>query len=119
MPSSPLEAKSVEPALLRYRVAALVVGVSILVLVCIGIPLDKGAGHPGIDQSLGFVHGVFFYPIYILLTLDLGRRTRMHPVQLALTVVFGTVPFASFYAERRATQFVRERLSASTDELVV
>jgi integral membrane protein len=114
-----MDAKSVEGALLRYRIAAVVVGVSILILVCIGIPLDKGAGHPGIDQTLGFVHGVFFYPIYILLTLDLARRTRMHPVQLALTVVFGTVPLASFYAERRATQFVRSRLAATADELVV
>ncbi|MBV9487116.1 MAG: DUF3817 domain-containing protein [Frankiaceae bacterium] len=115
MPSSPLDAKRVEAALLRYRIAAFVVGISILVLVCVGIPLDKAGGHPGIDQTLGFVHGAFFYPIYILLTLDLARRTRMHPVQLALAVVFGTVPIVSFYAEHRTTQFVRERLAAPAD----
>jgi integral membrane protein len=103
------DAKGVDGALLRYRVAAFVVGISILVLVCVGIPLDKGAGHPGLDQALGFVHGVFFYPIYILLTLDLARRTRMHPLQIVLTIVFGTVPLVSFYAERRATQFVRSQ----------
>jgi integral membrane protein len=118
MPPSALDFSSVEGALLRYRVVAMIVGISILVLVCIGLPLDKGAGHPGIDQSLGFVHGVIFYPVYVLLTLDLGRRIRMHPIQLILTIVFGTVPIVSFYAERRTTKLVRERQAALTHETV-
>lgn len=112
---SMLDVRSVEGALLRYRVMAIVVGLSILVLVCIGVPLDLGAGHPVIDQNLGFIHGVVFYPLYILLTLDLGRRIRMHPVQLVLTIIGGTVPIASFYAERRTVQLVREREAALTD----
>lgn len=118
MAASALDLHSVEGALTRYRIAALVVGISILILVCIGIPLDKGAGHPGVDQSLGFVHGIVFYPVYILLTLDLGRRIRMHPIQLVLTILFGTVPLLSFYAERQTTKLVHERQTAPTHELV-
>lgn len=117
MPATALDLRSVEGALLRYRVIALIVSVSILVLVCIGLPLDKGAGHPWIDQNLGFVHGIVFYPLYILLTLDLGRRIKMHPVQLALTIVFGTVPLVSFYAEHRTTTLVRERQAAPTHDV--
>jgi integral membrane protein len=100
---------SVDGALQRYRVLAVVVGISILVLVCIGIPLDFGAGHPVIDKKLGFVHGAFFYPLYIVLTLDLGRRVRIHPIHLVLIIVLGTIPVASIYAERYTTKFVRNR----------
>ncbi len=106
-----LDVKSVESALLRYRIIAIVVAVSILILCCVGIPLSA-AGHNQVDLYLGFPHGVIFYPLYILLTLDLGRRVRMHPVQLAVIVVVGTVPLVSFYAERRTTQYVRERMAA-------
>jgi integral membrane protein len=115
---SPLDLKSVDAALLRYRIMAFVVGVSIIVLICIGVPLEAAADHPGIDKTLGFVHGVLFYPLYILLTIDLGIRTRMHPLRLAVTALLGTVPFVSFYAERQTTQFVRERQAALAHETV-
>ena len=113
-----LDFASTEGALQRYRFMAIVVGISILVLVCVGLPLDKGAGHPVIDQKLGFVHGAFFYPLYILLTIDLARRVRMHPVQLLLTIVLGTIPLASIYAERYTTRFVRARQAALAPEPV-
>ena len=68
--------------------------------------------HDGIDHVVGVVHGAIFFPIYILLTLDLTRRVRMTPIQLVLTVIAGAVPIGSFYAERRTTQYVRERQAA-------
>ncbi|HVV74756.1 MAG TPA: DUF3817 domain-containing protein [Mycobacteriales bacterium] len=107
-----LEFRSVEGALLRYRIVAIIVSVLLVVLFAVGLPLDLGAGHKGVDAVVGTAHGVFFYPLYILLTLDLTRRVRMTPVQLVLTVLAGTVPLASFYAERRTTEYVRERQAA-------
>jgi integral membrane protein len=101
--------RGVEPALLRYRIVALIVSVLLVVLFCVGLPLQYAAGKGGVDEVVGIAHGVFFYPLYILLTLDLGRRVRMEPIQLVLTVIAGTVPIASFYAERRTTQYMRER----------
>jgi integral membrane protein len=109
-----LDVKSVEGALLRYRIVALIVSVLLVVLFFAGIPLEHWGHHKGIDQVVGLAHGVLFYPLYILLTLDLTRRVRMTPIQLVLTVAAGTVPLASFYAERRTTQFVRERQAALT-----
>lgn len=114
MPATLLDARSVEGALLRYRVVALIVSVLLVVLFGIGLPLEHWGHHKGVDQVVGLAHGVFFYPLYILLTLDLTRRVRMTPIQLVLTVAAGTVPLASFYAERRTTQFVRERQAALT-----
>jgi integral membrane protein len=107
-----LDVKSVESALLRYRIVALIVSVLLVILFGIGLPLQFIGHHGGVDAVVGVAHGVFFYPLYILLTLDLTRRVRMTPIQLVLTVAAGTVPLASFYAERRTTEYVRERQAA-------
>jgi len=104
-----LDFRSVDGALLRYRVVALIVSVLLVVLFGIGLPLQYAGGHGGVDAVVGVTHGVIFYPLYILLTFDLTRRVRMTPIQLILTVIAGTVPIASFYAERRTTAFIRHR----------
>jgi integral membrane protein len=114
--TSLLDVKSVEAALLRYRIVALIVSVLLVVLFGIGLPLHFDGNHNAVDAIVGTAHGVLFYPLYILLTLDLTRRVRMTPIQLVLTVAAGTVPVASFYAERRTTQFIRERQQALADE---
>ena len=98
--------RGIEGALLRYRIVAWVVGVLLIVLFCVGVPLQYAAGHKSVDGIVGVVHGVFFYPLYLLLTLDLARRVRMSPVRTALTMISGTVPFVSFIAERATTQWV-------------
>jgi integral membrane protein len=107
-----LDVKSVESALLRYRIVALIVSVLLVILFGVGVPLQAAAGQGGVDAVVGVAHGVFFYPLYILLTLDLTRRVRMTPIQLVLTVAAGTIPIASFYAERRTTQYIRAREAA-------
>jgi integral membrane protein len=112
MAANLLDTKSVESALLRYRIVALIVSVLLVVLFGIGLPLQYAGGHGSVDEIVGVAHGVFFYPLYILLTLDLTRRVRMTPIQLVLTVAAGTIPLASFYAERRTTEFIRARQAA-------
>ena len=96
-------------ALTRYRIIAWIVGVLLIVLVCIGIPLNHAAGHPFVSKWVGLAHGVVFYPLYLLLTLDLTRRVRMSPLRTVLTMLAGTIPFVSFYAERETTKWVRNR----------
>lgn len=94
-------------ALLRYRVIAWTVSILLVVLFCIGIPLDFAFGHKGVDQVVGIGHGMVFYPLYLILTLDLARRVKMPPIRLLLTLLAGTVPFVSFVAERETTKWVR------------
>lgn len=96
-------------ALLRYRVVAWIVGVLLIVLVGVGVPLKYAADYPAISKWVGLVHGVFFYPLYLLLTLDLARRVRMSPVRTLLTMLAGTVPIVSFVAERVTTAYVHEK----------
>jgi integral membrane protein len=93
-------------ALLRYRIVAWIVSVLLILLFCVGIPLEFAGGHKQVDAVVGVMHGVFFYPLYLILTLDLARRVKMPPVRLILTLLAGTVPFVSFVAERETTKWV-------------
>lgn len=101
--------RRVRRALTRYRVIAWIVGVLLIVLICVGVPLEFAGGHGGVDQVVGLAHGVLFYPLFVIATIDLAWRVRMPPVRLLLTVLAGTVPFLSFMAERETTRWVSAR----------
>ena len=51
---------------------------------------------------VGPLHG-FLYVVYLLGTFDLARRVRWSLPQLVLVALAGTIPFLSFYAERKVT----------------
>ncbi|MDQ1698724.1 MAG: hypothetical protein QOG34_587 [Frankiaceae bacterium] len=104
--------RGVRRALTRYRVIAWIVGILLVVLFCIGLPLQFIAGHRGVDRVVGIGHGMVFYPLYLLATVDLAWRVRMPPLRLLLTLVAGTVPFVSFVAERETTRWVSSRRPA-------
>jgi integral membrane protein len=97
---------SIETALRNYRVAAWITGVGLLVLVLVAMPLKYFFGQPQLVAIVGMTHG-FLYMAYIVLTLLLAERCRWKPLDALLILVAGTVPFASFVAERRVTQRVR------------
>jgi integral membrane protein len=98
-----------EGALRRYRVLAGIVSVLLIVLVLVGVPLKYAGGHPGVAKWVGLVHGMLFYPLFLLVTVDLGWRTRMPIPRLVLAMVLGTVPVASIWAEQETTRWVRAR----------
>lgn len=105
-PDADIRTRRVQRALTRYRVIAWIVGVLLIVLFCIGLPLQFAAGHRGVDRIVGIAHGMVFYPLYLVATVDLGWRSRMRPVQLLLTLIAGTIPFLSFVAERETRRWV-------------
>ncbi|KRF00745.1 hypothetical protein ASG88_09890 [Nocardioides sp. Soil777] len=116
-------------ALLRYRVMATIVGVLLVVLILIGVPLANFDGSsmwgvfpatpelvtPGssvqqfgeaITEYLGVAHG-WLYMIFLVTAFMLGRRAQWEMPFLVVTLVCGTVPILSFWAEHRATQRTR------------
>lgn len=101
-------------ALQRYRVVAWIVGVLLVALFCVGMPLKYIGDVDEVSKYVGLVHGMGFYPLYLLLTFDLARRTHMPMRRTALTMLAGTVPFVSFYAERRTSEWVAEHAAATT-----
>jgi integral membrane protein len=115
----------VKQLFLAYRVLATVVGCSIIILIVIGIPLKYAYkvfpdfwvgflenGSPGqrfgadINLYLGTAHG-FIYMAFLVVALLLGITTRWPIGFLIVTLLCGTIPFLSFWAEARAIRRVR------------
>lgn len=117
-----------------YRVMATVVGVLLIVLILIGVPLANFDGSsmwgifpstpelttPGSDahqlgewitHTLGVAHG-WLYMIFLLFAFMLSRRAEWSPGFTVVTLLAGTVPILSFWAEHRATRDVRARIAA-------
>jgi integral membrane protein len=93
----------VHGALVRYRIIAWIVGTGLLVLVLVGMPLKYAAGNETVVAIVGPVHG-FLFMIYLVLTFDLARRLRWPFLRMILVMAAGTIPFLSFWTERRVTR---------------
>ena len=93
-------------ALIAYRVMAYVTGTGLIVLVCVAMPIKYIGGNDQPVAIVGALHG-FLYMIYVVCTLVLAERCRWKPVFAVLVALAGTIPFVSFYAERKVTKQVR------------
>lgn len=116
-------------ALTRYRVMATVVGVLLVVLILIGVPLANFDGSEmwgvfpstpelfavgsaphdlgeAITTYLGIAHG-WLYMVFLVTAFWLSRQAGWDLPFTLVTLVCGTIPLASFWAERRATARVR------------
>ena len=98
---------SIATALRNYRVAAWVTGIGLLVLVFVAMPLKYFLDEPRPVAVVGMLHG-FLYMAYIVCTLILAERTRWRPLEAVVILLAGTIPIASFVAERQVTRRVRE-----------
>jgi integral membrane protein len=115
----------VNSLLTGYRVMATVVGVLLVVLCLVGLPLHWAhlvdpawfpVGSDGeqlgdaISEYLGVAHG-WLYMIFVLVTFALSRRAQWDLGFTLVTIISGTVPILSFWAERRATRAVKRQLA--------
>jgi integral membrane protein len=100
----------IENFLRAYRVMAWVTGVGLVILVFVAMPLKYFFGQPMLVSIVGMLHG-FFYMAYIVCTLVLAERCRWRPLDALVILLCGTIPLASFFAERRVTARVRDGLS--------
>ena len=90
-------------ALTRYRIIAWVVGLCLLALVLVGMPLKYVAGNETVVAVVGPAHG-FLFMVYLVLTFDLARRAGWRFGRMALVMAAGTIPFLSFWAERKVSR---------------
>jgi integral membrane protein len=98
--------RSLDGALLRYRILAYTIGVGLALLVFVGIPLQYAAGLNQVDAIVGPIHG-FFYIAYLVFALDLARRARFSPLEMLAMVGAGLLPVLAFVIEHRITRRVR------------
>ncbi|WP_246081720.1 DUF3817 domain-containing protein [Nocardioides litoris] len=105
--------------LAAYRVMATIVGVLLVVLILVGVPLKYLAGDgtdpqqlgEWITSYLGVAHG-WLYMIFLFAAFWLSRRADWDIPFTAVTLLCGTVPLLSFWAEHRATARVRREWAA-------
>lgn len=121
-------------SLTAYRIMATIVGVLLIVLCLIGVPLANFDGTPmwgvfsqtppiwlegstahevgeAITTYLGIAHG-WLYMIFLFTAFNLSRRARWEPGFTLVTLLCGTIPVLSFWAEHRATSRVKHQLAA-------
>ncbi|WP_214321096.1 DUF3817 domain-containing protein [Nonomuraea sediminis] len=97
-----------ESALKPFRVMAYIVGVTLLIF-CVGIVLRYGFQIPQMSKVIAPIHG-FLYMVYLVTVLNLGMKARWTWQYMIGIMLGGTVPFLSFYVERR----VERRVHAAT-----
>lgn len=109
-----MTAAPANPALTRYRVMATIVGVLLIVLILVGVPLkyllDDGSGAQQLGEwitsYLGVAHG-WLYMIFLVTAFLLARQERWELGFTIVTLICGTIPVLSFWAEHRATLRVK------------
>jgi integral membrane protein len=104
-------------ALLRYRIMAYTVGCLLVILMCVGLPLEYLGGNDIVVLWTAVPHG-YLYMVLLITAIDLGRRAHWSWKRLLLIALAGTVPFLSFVAERSATKDVRRKLGLAEGEPV-
>ncbi len=96
-----------------------IVGVLLIVLILIGVPLKYLAAEGTSMQDagefittyLGIAHG-WLYMIFLVMAALLARKTRWSISFTITTLLAGTVPILSFWAEHRATKAVKSQMGA-------
>lgn len=97
-------------ALKRFRVMAIITGVSLLVLVLVIMPIRYIGGNEKPSEYFSPFHGLMYF-LYVLTAFDLVSRMRWSLWRLIKIMLAGCIPFLSFVAERRATREVEARLA--------
>ena len=92
----------------RYRAMALTAGVMSLLLWFVELPVVYLVKNPDLTEKvkwIPFVHG-YVYAFYVLTAIHFTAKARYTVKQMILFILAGTLPIASFIAERRvARQF--------------
>lgn len=117
----PLDEVAVRTSFARFRIASIVEGIALLVLVAIMVMRYGVHGGPGLFTSTSHtweqvsgawspIHGLI-YMVYVVLAFDLWMRMRWALPRMLLLMFFGVVPVLSFFGERWTHQQVEADLS--------
>lgn len=84
-------------------------GVMLLLLVFVAMPVKYLGDDDTLVRIVGVVHGWLFM-IYLVTAFTLAYQARWKPLKAVLVMLAGTVPFASFVAERKVVHEARSSL---------
>jgi integral membrane protein len=93
---------------------AWVTGVMLLILVFVAMPVKYIGDDDRLVRIVGVAHG-WLYIVYLITALTIAYQARWRPLRTVLVLLAGTVPFASFVAERKVAAIARrEHQDAAT-----
>lgn len=92
-----------ESALGRFRIIAILEGISLLVLFFVAMPLKYVAGYPAMTQWVGWVHGVLFLA-YLGFGALAAHREQWNLKICAIAVFVSLIPFGTFWFDRWITR---------------
>lgn len=104
MARKPLNETQIRTSFARFRVASIVEGIALLVLVAIMIMRYLVYGGQSdtwvtISKTWSPIHGLI-YMIYVVLAFDLWSKMRWGIERMLLLMFFGVIPVLSFFGER-------------------
>ena len=91
-----------------YRIMALVVGTVLVVLSLFLISVRViGNPEPSFYAAAWMAHG-YLFPVYVVATFMLSTKLKWSFTKTILIMLAGTVPFMSFFTERRVAKEVAD-----------
>jgi len=84
----------------RFRIIALIEGISYLILLSIAMPLKYFAGHPLPVKIIGWIHGILFV-IYCILLLIVWIKYKWSLGKAFVAFVASLLPFGTFILDRQ------------------
>ena len=85
--------------LYRFRMLALVEGVSYLLILFVTMPMKYFMGIGILNKIVGWSHGILFV-LYIILAFEILIRCRINFWQFLRVIIASIIPFGTFFNEK-------------------
>lgn len=80
----------------RMRLASLFEGTTLVMLVCLAMPLKYMAGYPAATQIVGSVHG-FAFLIYVWVVINTVSGGGWRTTEVLRLLISAFIPFGAFF----------------------
>nr|WP_314491783.1 DUF3817 domain-containing protein [uncultured Chryseobacterium sp.] len=85
----------------RLRIIGFLEGVSLLVLLCIAVPMKYYFGNPSLTKIMGPIHGTIFL-LFLFNTLSVGVEQNWKFKKTTWKVILACfIPFGTFYIDHK------------------
>ncbi len=89
----------IKDPLYRFRIVALIEGLSFLLLLFVSMPLKYYMGYATFSWYVGMAHGVLFV-LYLVLAIEILIRRKITFWLFLRVIVASIIPFGTFFNER-------------------
>ncbi|BDA79004.1 membrane protein [Leptospira kobayashii] len=93
----------------RLRLVGFAEGISLLLLVGIGVPLKHIYGEPGLVKIIGPIHGILFL-LFVFNTLSISVEQEWKFKEVTWKVLVACmIPFGTFYIDKKILSRLKEQ----------